>query len=270
MARRKFDSGFVYIWFDRKRKRYYIGSHWGSPDDGYICSSRWMRKAYNRRPFDFKRRIISFISTNRQDLLYEEGKWLSFIKDDELGKRYYNRTKMIYHWHTDPNKADNIIQQMRVTRKGKPSPMKGKHFSEESKKNMGGQNKGKTASQETKDKRSASLKGMKWYTDGIHDCRVRDGEPIPDGYKRGRTKGLDNLSLLADRWSDPEYREHQRNVHKGRRWFTDGVVDLSLGEGDNIPDGFKLGRTNGMELIDLWEIPAYRQHMRGAHKKKAA
>ena len=40
--------GFVYIWYDRKHKRYYIGSHWGSEDDGYICSSTHMNHAFNR------------------------------------------------------------------------------------------------------------------------------------------------------------------------------------------------------------------------------
>lgn len=55
---------------------------------------------------------------------------------------------------------------------------------------------------------------MKWYTDGIHDCRIRDGDPIPEGFKPGRTKGLDNLSLLADRWNDPNYRQHMSDIHK--------------------------------------------------------
>jgi len=82
--------GFVYIWFDRKHKRYYIGSHWGTEDDGYICSSTWMRNSYNRRYEDFKRRIISRIYTNRQDLLDEEYRWLSMIKKEELKTRYYN------------------------------------------------------------------------------------------------------------------------------------------------------------------------------------
>ena len=40
--------GFVYIWYDKKRKMYYIGSHWGTDDDGYICSSNRMRDAYRR------------------------------------------------------------------------------------------------------------------------------------------------------------------------------------------------------------------------------
>jgi hypothetical protein len=85
--------GFVYIWFDRKHKRYYIGSHWGTEDDGYICSSRWMRKAYKRRPEDFKRRIISKVFTDRKELLNKEFEWLSLIEDAQLKYKYYNATK---------------------------------------------------------------------------------------------------------------------------------------------------------------------------------
>lgn len=50
--------GFVYIWYDRKHKRYYIGAHWGHENDGYVCSSSWMKKAYKNRPEDFKRKIL--------------------------------------------------------------------------------------------------------------------------------------------------------------------------------------------------------------------
>ena len=54
--------GFVYIWYDRKHRRYYIGSHWGTENDNYICSSHWMIKSYKRRPEDFRRKIIKIIS----------------------------------------------------------------------------------------------------------------------------------------------------------------------------------------------------------------
>ena len=94
--------GFVYLWFDRKHKKFYVGSHWGTVDDGYICSSRWMRKAYNRRPRDFKRRIIARIDTSRKELLLEEHRWLSLIKDHELSTRYYNLTKHLNgHWSAE-------------------------------------------------------------------------------------------------------------------------------------------------------------------------
>lgn len=86
--------GFVYIWYDSKHKRFYIGSHKGSLDDGYISSSSWMKSSYKRRPHDFKRRILkrSYFQ-DRKDLLDEEQKWLNLIKDEELGKRYYNLKK---------------------------------------------------------------------------------------------------------------------------------------------------------------------------------
>jgi len=28
--------GFVYLWYDKKHKRYYIGCRWGKENDGYI------------------------------------------------------------------------------------------------------------------------------------------------------------------------------------------------------------------------------------------
>ena len=80
--------GIVYLWYDKKYKRYYIGCHWGTENDGYICSSSWMKKSYKKRPQDFKRKILSIIKTNKKDLLQEEYKWLSLIKEEELGKKY--------------------------------------------------------------------------------------------------------------------------------------------------------------------------------------
>jgi hypothetical protein len=82
--------GFVYIWMDRKYPRFYIGSHWGSETDGYVCSSNWMYNTHKRRPQDFKRRILARGITSKQDLLIEEGKWLALIPKEEIGKRYYN------------------------------------------------------------------------------------------------------------------------------------------------------------------------------------
>lgn len=106
-------TGFVYIWFDRKHKRFYIGSHWGHEDDGYICSSRWMRNAYRRRPQDFKRRIISRVVSGRGDLLQEEHKWLQMISNEELGKKYYNLTNHLNgHWTADEEKTLSIKEKL--------------------------------------------------------------------------------------------------------------------------------------------------------------
>lgn len=91
--------GFVYLWYDRKHKKYYVGCHWGTENDGYICSCKWMKKAYDRRPEDFKRRILKRVYTNRKDLLDEEHRWLQMINEDELKIRYYNTVnKKFNHW----------------------------------------------------------------------------------------------------------------------------------------------------------------------------
>lgn len=88
--------GFIYLWRDRRTKRYYLGSHMGTEHDGYICSSREMKAEYDRRPRDFKRRILYRIPVdNHKALLLIEGRWLRMIKPYELGRRYYNLTTII-------------------------------------------------------------------------------------------------------------------------------------------------------------------------------
>lgn len=99
--------GFVYIWFDRYRKMYYVGSHWGRESDGYICSSNRMRDAYRRRPDDFKRRILFRLFSSRKELLLVEEMWLSLMKNNELGKKYYNYKNYICGFESQPEKWDS-------------------------------------------------------------------------------------------------------------------------------------------------------------------
>lgn len=135
--------GFIYIWYDKKRKMYYIGSHWGTEDDGYICSSNRMRNVYKRRPQDFKRRIVSRY-IKRDNLLEEEHKWLSLISETELGKRYYNLRKHKWgHWSTDENKRFTVGQKISA------SPNRNANISKA--------NKGRKISEETKKKLSISI-----------------------------------------------------------------------------------------------------------------
>ena len=111
-------SGFVYIWRDRKNWRYYVGSHWGTENDGYICSSTWMRKAYRRRPTDFKRRVIARVATSRIDLLNEEQRWLQMMKPEELRIRYYNLMRRADHlWHADAGKLLTVGEKISRTQK---------------------------------------------------------------------------------------------------------------------------------------------------------
>jgi hypothetical protein len=128
---------------------YYIGCHWGYEDDGYICSSNRMRDAYRRRPLDFNRRIITKIYSSRQELLEIENKYLSLIKDEELGKKYYNITKyMNGHWTTDTDKRLSIGEKISKANKGKygdKNNFYGKIHTNESKKKMSKSHKGHLA-----------------------------------------------------------------------------------------------------------------------------
>jgi hypothetical protein len=87
--------GFVYIWRDHFRKKFCIGSHMGTLEDGYTSSTGHFRRAYTKRPADFKRKILFFLEENdRTKLLKEETRWLSMIKIEELGVKYYNTKRV--------------------------------------------------------------------------------------------------------------------------------------------------------------------------------
>ena len=70
-------EAFVYCWTDHKTNKLYIGSHKGSPKDGYICSSKYMMEEYNNRPSDFTRQIIA--TGNEKDIRKLETKLLSSL-----------------------------------------------------------------------------------------------------------------------------------------------------------------------------------------------
>ncbi len=82
---------FIYIWKDVLKSKFYVGSHVGTINDGYICSSVWMKNAYRKRPNDFRRRILEH--TTDDVVRSREEYWLSMISDSELTTKYYNAKK---------------------------------------------------------------------------------------------------------------------------------------------------------------------------------
>jgi len=155
-------SGFIYLWYDNKNKMFYLGCHWGTEDDGYICSSNRMRDAYRRRPQDFKRKIIQK-NILKESLLSIEHKWLSLIKDHELGTKYYNRyttnTALRLAWAANKGRKQSIEE---IQKRAKSNT--GKKRTEETKRKISESNTGKIMgplSAETKQKLSESLRGEK-------------------------------------------------------------------------------------------------------------
>lgn len=121
--------GFIYIWRDKLRGMYYVGSHEGTLDDGYVSSSRWLNFEQSYRPQDFRRKIIKFVDA--VDLKAEEYRLLNTIKSSEFGRRYYNlrpgRQKGSTPWNkgkTDVYSTERI-QQISRDRKARDPWNKG-------------------------------------------------------------------------------------------------------------------------------------------------
>jgi hypothetical protein len=177
--------GFIYIWYDRKRKMYYIGSHWGSEDDGYICSSNRMRDAYRRRPDDFKRRILVSSFRDRKTLLEHEEVWLK--KAERKKNRYYNIKFVtshvqypIKHWSYNLHKKEVVSRKISLKLLGRThseisiEKMKQRKHSDETKQKIRDKHLGFIHSQETKNKMSKSRIGNQWGKGAVRDKQFRE------------------------------------------------------------------------------------------------
>jgi hypothetical protein len=189
--------GFVYLWYDRKHKRFYIGCRWGREDDGYICSSSWMKQAYKHRPEDFSRKILSRIYTNRQDLLEEEFRWLSMIKLHELKVRYYNvHNHHFGHWTADNQQAPSIKE--RISEKTKEAMQR----PEVREKYEAGLKTRKPLSEEAIARRAATLKET-WAK-----------RSPPDNRKKPLKRGSPELSKIYSEASNKRWSKYRQEKGK--------------------------------------------------------
>jgi len=81
-------EAFVYCWTDKVTNKLYVGSHKGTTNDGYICSSKLMLDEYKKRPDDFSRQIIA--EGNLKDIRKLEAKILQSV-NARLNEQFYNK-----------------------------------------------------------------------------------------------------------------------------------------------------------------------------------
>lgn len=108
-------EAFVYCWTDKKTNKLYVGSHKGSTEDGYICSSKLMLEEYKKRPEDFSRQIVACGSLS--DIRKLESRILQSFNarsDNLFYNMHNNNGAYILTCHTEKTK-----QKMRQSKLGK-------------------------------------------------------------------------------------------------------------------------------------------------------
>lgn len=232
-------TGFIYIWYDKKRKMYYLGCHIGKEDDGYICSSKWMRDAYRYRKQDFKRRILSK-KIPLEKILEEEFKWLSMISDNELGKKYYNLNKHHHgHWIYDTNKQLTIKQKLsEASKKLHQNPLYRQKFLE-GRKNIPQQTKeqiekrakantGKKRTEETKRKIKEALTGKVYGPlSEDHKKKVSDslkGDKNPFYGKQHDPELKAKMNLKTSQTMKGRIPSNI-DMFRGSKWWNNGIIN---------------------------------------------
>ena len=89
-------NSFIYIWKDILFEKYYIGSHIGNIEDGYLFGGIDIKKEYSKRPKDFERNILSYhiVNSNIEIRLIEKEYLIKY--DVENNTNFYNRTNESY------------------------------------------------------------------------------------------------------------------------------------------------------------------------------
>lgn len=223
--------GFIYIWFDKKHRRFYIGMHWGTEEDGYICSSSWMKQAYKHRPNDFKRRILEYVHTNRKDLYEREKYWLSFIKDNELKIKYYNISKNINDtWLSDKNIKSRKEKISLRTKEAMCRPEVREKYIEGMKKRNN-----RSSDIETKEKRRKTMINTMLKKFPIENRKIRlrrDSEELLKIYSNKTSELWKNRTeeekmFINKKNSEGQKKYHQLNpnARKGMLWWNNGTIN---------------------------------------------
>lgn len=116
--------GFVYKWMDSSNDMYYIGSHCGSVEDGYVGSGRHFKNAYKKRTEVFEREIL-YVGEHFLELEDLILKTLDASNDDKS----YNMINCATINHKDKRRSED-------TRKKQSEVRIGMKFSDEHKANI--------------------------------------------------------------------------------------------------------------------------------------
>jgi hypothetical protein len=195
-------TGYVYFIEDTQHSKFYIGSHKGTVNDGYICSSKIVKEQMKERPSDF-RRVIVAIGTY-EDMISLESSLLRKV-NAKVNPNYYNlhngdgkfyckfRTKEsieksrkgilgrpLSEQHKSKLRKSHTGKKRSISHVANMKKSRIKHYTSltsEQRKDKYGKNKGK----------SIKNKGYNWYHNPITWEQKMTNE-CPKGFVKGRGK----------------------------------------------------------------------------------
>ena len=158
-------EAFVYTWTNLDTNQLYIGSHKGTPDDGYVCSSKPMLEDYMKNRSVFSREIIA--SGSFEDMRVFEQTLLEAVdarRDPQFYNQHNGTGEFYLKRHTEESKR-KISESKKGTKRpdltlrnqtnnpgtgakkgqfaGEKNPNYGNKWTEEQKKSMSENRKGK-------------------------------------------------------------------------------------------------------------------------------
>jgi len=170
-------TGFVYVWFHKDTGRYYIGSHRGSPDDGYIGSGKHFRLAIKKYGIDAFTRTIDYIGP---DYRREEGELIKFF--DALNcPLSFNLSHIDSHYTAHSTETKAKLREARAKQVITPEQRekiahgnRGKTISEEQRRQISDAHTGRVHTAQARKNMSEGRKGMKLSE--AHKLKITEGQ----------------------------------------------------------------------------------------------
>jgi hypothetical protein len=234
-------NSFIYRWFDRKLNKFYIGSHYGNANDGYLFGGIDIKKEYKERPNDFEREILAYHLVSEYSEIRKIEKEYLIKYDVENNDMFYNRTNESYggyHKKSVENRLNDIDENGL------------NHFQRAAVKMV------KTRKEKDSYK-SAKVKEHITKIDRMDDIKIKISE-----------------TLLGSRWviknneikyiKEEEVKEYLKNdwvfgnnIHLDKKWISKDleqkyVKNIELDK--YLENGWKLGRYHNLTLLEYSEI----------------
>lgn len=168
----------------------YVGTHKGTPDDGYICSSKILLEEYKKRPNDFSREILAF-GTYNEMIKFETAilKAANAAKDPKFYNMHNGDGRFYNKGHSEETKTKLKIARNKRTDK----PRLGKKLSEEGRLKASLRGKQRQLTAEGREtvlkaaRRSAELRVARLNTDPEYAAKYR--ESVLKGWETRRLRG---------------------------------------------------------------------------------